>query len=298
MVVKKTVPKKEKKKVENLPAIVEPKEITKEVVTEAIIKNYMNSFGIASGLNANEQMQFIEIAKAYQLNPFKREIYCVPYMASAKDEKGNWIKQKKLSIITGYEVYLKRAERTNKLNGWNCIVEGEGETLKAVITIYRKDWQHPFKHEVYWKEAAQLDDKGNPRAMWAKMGKFMLKKVCLAQGFRLCFPDEFGGMPYTADELPENMSKIEIKDLPLEPEQMEIIPEPEKELVVKYPDIDIDELYKKATNFIESSQTVKQLTARGTEFLNINKIMPADKRKILSADYNRRMTELMAKEAK
>ena len=29
----------------------------------------------------------------------------------------------------------------------------------------------------------------------------MTKKVAIAQGFRLCFPDELGGMPYTADEL-------------------------------------------------------------------------------------------------
>ena len=35
----------------------------------------------------------------------------------------------------------------------------------------------------------------------------MLKKVATAQGFRLCFPEEFGGMPYTSDELPDEMVK-------------------------------------------------------------------------------------------
>ena len=29
----------------------------------------------------------------------------------------------------------------------------------------------------------------------------MTKKVAMAQAFRLCFPDEFGGMPYTNDEI-------------------------------------------------------------------------------------------------
>ncbi|MDR1325280.1 MAG: hypothetical protein LBK00_04505 [Treponema sp.] len=31
----------------------------------------------------------------------------------------------------------------------------------------------------------------------------MLKKVAIGQGFRLCFSNELGGMPYTSDELDE-----------------------------------------------------------------------------------------------
>ena len=34
------------------------------------------------------------------------------------------------------------------------------------------------------------------------MPNFMLKKVAIAQGFRLAFPDELGGLPYLAEELP------------------------------------------------------------------------------------------------
>ena len=33
----------------------------------------------------------------------------------------------------------------------------------------------------------------------------MIKKVAMAQAFRLCFPDELGGMPYTSDEMTEEM---------------------------------------------------------------------------------------------
>lgn len=32
---------------------------------------------------------------------------------------------------------------------------------------------------------------------------FQLKKVCISQAFRLCFPDERGGLPYDAAELPD-----------------------------------------------------------------------------------------------
>jgi hypothetical protein len=33
------------------------------------------------------------------------------------------------------------------------------------------------------------------------MPAFMLKKVAMAQGFRLCFPDEMGGLPYLPEEI-------------------------------------------------------------------------------------------------
>ena len=160
----------------------------------------MDAFGIATQLEDGEKKQFIEIATAFQLNPFKREIYYIPY------GKGEY---RKLSIITGYETYLKRAERTGKMDGWSADIEGSGEDMVAVVTIYRKDWSRPFIHKAYWSECKQTtykDNKQQLNAMWTKMGKFMLKKVATAQAFRLCFPDEFGGMPYTADELPDNMT--------------------------------------------------------------------------------------------
>jgi hypothetical protein len=34
----------------------------------------------------------------------------------------------------------------------------------------------------------------------------MLKKVCIAQAFRLCFPDSLAGMPYTSEELPPSVA--------------------------------------------------------------------------------------------
>lgn len=126
--------------------------------------------------------QFLELCQAFQLNPFKREIYAVGYGG-------------KFNIIVGYEVYLKRAERTGKLNGWQCVANENG--TKAKVTIWRKDWQHPFEHEVFMSEVKQ----NSP--IWTKMPIFMMKKVCVEQGMRLCFPDEMGGMPYGEEELPE-----------------------------------------------------------------------------------------------
>lgn len=161
---------------------------------KAIAIEYLKGMGM--NLPTKYANQFLEVCKAYNLNPFKRECYAVGY-------GDNW------NIITGYEVYIKRAERTGKLDGWECHVEGSNDNeLRAVITIYRKDWSHPFTHIVYFNEAVQKKKDGSVNTMWFKMKTFMLRKVCIAQGFRLCFPDELGGMPYTSDELPE-IEKVE-----------------------------------------------------------------------------------------
>lgn len=178
------------KAVATLPA--EKREIG-EPITEKLILTYMDSFGIGATLTPQEKTQFVNVAVAYKLNPFKREIYCNPY----ETKHG-----RKLSIITGYEVYLKRAERIGDLDGWKVTTSGNVKdgSLKAQIVIHRKSWKQPFEHEV---ELAEYDQK---RSVWLDKPVTMLKKVVTAQGFRLAFPDELGGMPYTADELPDNMT--------------------------------------------------------------------------------------------
>lgn len=160
-------------------------------------------------LPPQQTAQFLELCQAYKLNPFKREIYAVGYNG-------------KFNIIVGYEVYIKRAERIGKLDGWKCITN-ENNT-KAKITIYRKDWKYPFEHEVLMEEVKQ----NSP--IWSKMPIFMMKKVCIEQGFRLCFPDEMGGMPYGEEEVPYDSIIASEKDITPEPSAEEIeteIAEPE-----------------------------------------------------------------------
>ena len=141
-------------------------------------------------VNDKEFLLFINLCKALNLNPFKREIHMIKY--SEGDAA---------SIVVGYEVYIKRAERTNKLNGWRVWIEGSGDSMVAKIEIHRKDWTNPFIHEVYFSEAAGYKKDGTLKSTWKKMPKFMLKKVAIGQAFRLCFSDELGGMPYLEEEL-------------------------------------------------------------------------------------------------
>lgn len=150
---------------------------------------YLASMGMNIAPKYREM--FLNMASAFGLNPFKREIYCIPY--------GD-----KVSIVTGYETYIKRAERTGKLDGWRVDTTGSAKdnTLTATITINRKDWSHPFMHTVLYTEVA-----GNA-PLWHKSPVFMTKKVAIGQGFRLCFPDELGGMPYTSDEMDTEVRDI------------------------------------------------------------------------------------------
>ncbi len=171
---------------------------TTEVQKQTLL-DYLTAFGLASQLSQEEKLQFIEVAQAFRLNPFKREIHVAIY------GEGEY---RRMSIVVGYQVYLDRAERAGQLDGWRAWVEGQGEDMKALVEIHRKDWHSPFVHEVYWKEAVQRKRDGTPPSFWTKMPRFQLKKVAISQGFRLAFPSELGGMPYDPAELPDAESAM------------------------------------------------------------------------------------------
>lgn len=169
--------------------------LVQESVTIEKVREYLDAMGLTQSLTKAEAKQFIEIASAYGLNPFKREIYASKF--------GN-----NFSIIVGFETYLKRAERSGKLAGWSVTTSGKinwsnirESDMVATITIHRKDWTHPFVHSVYFAEYVQIKHDGTPNKFWKEKGVTMIKKVAMAQGFRLCFSDENGGMPYTSEEI-------------------------------------------------------------------------------------------------
>ncbi len=187
---------------------------TTEVQKQTLL-DYLTAFGLASQLTQEEKLQFIEVAQAFRLNPFKREIHVAVY------GEGEY---RRMSIVVGYQVYLDRAERTGQLDGWRAWVEGQGEDMKAFVEIHRKDWHSPFVHEVYWKECVQRKRDGQPTSFWSKMPRFQLKKVAVSQGFRLAFPSELGGMPYDPAELPD-VESIGSQDKPVLPVSLPIMPE-------------------------------------------------------------------------
>ena len=224
-----------------------------EKVTDQELTMHLENLGLLKDLTTGEKNSYIQIAKAFNLNPFKREIHVSKYNGQ-------------MSIITGYEVYIKRAERTGQLDGWNVVTSGSVETkdLKATVTIFRKDRSHPFIWEAEYNEYVQKTKEGNITKFWQKANT-MIKKVAISQGFRLCFSDELGGMPYTPEEMPEKTEDVQYTEVPNTPavkakvapaidpaEKVVLIPSP-AELAAAIKNLELCETKKDLTDLKKST---------------------------------------------
>ncbi len=144
------------------------------MITKADVRKYL-----CEKATDKEIDLFLITCNLHGLNPLKREAYLIKYGSSPAQ------------TVVGYETYLKRAEATGQLDGWECTASD----TSATIIIYRKDRAYPFKWTIERKEF----DKNV--AMWNTMPRHMLKKTVISVGFRLCFPETLGGMPYTKEEM-------------------------------------------------------------------------------------------------
>lgn len=176
--------------------IFEPAHLTKETIKKHLCPEATDQ----------ELMLGLQIAKTFNLNPLKREVYFVKYKAGQP-----------MQVLTGYEVYLKRAERSGKYNGLEITSQGSINTgdLKAIVKVFRKDWTNPLIHEAFYSEYVQMKKDFNtgvetPNKFWATKPITMIKKVAVSQAFRMAFPDEFDGMPYTSDEVIDQERVIDI----------------------------------------------------------------------------------------
>ena len=145
-----------------------------------------------SGATAKEIYTFGRICQVLGLSPFKREIHFIKYGTMAA------------SIVVGYTVYIDRAERSGKLDGWHVEMDDEQNPTSATITIYRKDWSREFKWTVYLADVIKLKKDNTPQSTWATQLRFQLRKCTISQGFRLAFPSECAELPYTAEEIGES----------------------------------------------------------------------------------------------
>ena len=164
--------------------IFDPKNLTKETIKKYLCKEATDQ----------ELMYGLQVAKSLNLNPLKREIYFVKHNANSP-----------MTTITGYEVYIKRAERSGKYAGMKSWTEGSVKdgNLTGFVEVYVKGWDKPLVHSVDYSEYVQRKADGSITKFWANKPKTMIKKVAIAQGFRLAFPDELDGIPYTDAEIDE-----------------------------------------------------------------------------------------------
>lgn len=165
----------EQKNSNTVETVTEQNKVTKQLCLEYIKSQNTN-------LTDGEFAQYAAVATTLNLNPFLREIYPIKYNG-------------KMTLVTGYQVYIRRAEEFPQYDGFDTQFEGAGKDLCCICNVYRKDRTRPVTARVYFAEYTQNN------SMWNGKPHVMLEKVAIGTAFRRAFPTEFGGMPYTSEEI-------------------------------------------------------------------------------------------------
>lgn len=190
--------------------------VTKDEVKEFLLKQHKDAM-------SDEALDlFINIAATNSLNPYKREIYAVPYWNSKSNKMD-------IQAITAYTVYLARANMTGLLNGWTTDIEKDKDwnVTGWTITIHRKDRDKPFVWSVAFDEIVQKTKDWKPNTQYRDKPEFMTKKVLISQGMRLCFPEYLSSMPYEESEIQSSNTidgQIVTPEQPTQPKQRVVKP--------------------------------------------------------------------------
>lgn len=168
-----------------------------------IIKKYLvNGNG---NVTDQEVTMFLNLCKYQKLNPFLREAYLIKFGSE------------QATIITGKEVFTKRASKNPNCDGWEAgvvaidkngqlvyrpgtLVLSSEELVGGWCEVRRKDWSKPQRNEVSLSEYMRTNKDGKPMAQWAKMPGTMIRKVAIVQALRDAFPEDLQGL-YAQEEM-------------------------------------------------------------------------------------------------
>jgi phage recombination protein Bet len=146
------------------------------------------------GVSDLEIAKAIALAKKLGLDPLRKEVHLVPFKGSVQ-------------LVVSYLEYIKRAERSGKLDGWEVRLGKDELGEYAEVEIFRKDWKHSLKWRAY------LDEVKKDTPNWKAMPLFMLRKTAIAQAFRLAFPEETQELPLEEGEIVEYETVEEVKTI-------------------------------------------------------------------------------------
>jgi len=146
------------------------------------------------GVSDLEIAKAIALARKLGLDPLRKEVHLVPFKGSVQ-------------LVVSYLEYIKRAERSGKLDGWEVRLGKDELGEYAEVEIFRKDWKHSLKWRAYLNEVK----KDTPN--WKAMPLFMLRKTAIAQAFRLAFPEETQELPLEEGEIVEYEAVEEVKTI-------------------------------------------------------------------------------------
>lgn len=173
----------------------ENKELTTNENKERLV-NYLKR-SIGSNLKQEDIEYFLEYAINCNLNPFKREIYAIPYKV-----KDNGVERDTIQILTGYEVYIKRGEATGLIEYWEfgSAKDKEGQ-LYGWCEVKRVDRSKPLRVTLYAREYT------TGKSTWLTKANTMIEKCAISSAFRKSFPLEVGELPYTIEEFWKNQKE-------------------------------------------------------------------------------------------
>lgn len=172
----------------------------------------------AKGATNDEFQVFLELAKRYNLDPFKRQIFFLP--DRRQNEPGK--------IMVSHAGLIHIAHSSDKWAGMKTyiiskdgeeqlIVDNPDDIAGAVCYVYRKDWKEPLIHAVSYREYFKANN--SHAGPWYSMPQTMIKKVAEAGALRRAF--DLGGLyieeemdTYTVyDEQEENIEEGEEKEI-------------------------------------------------------------------------------------
>lgn len=188
--------------------VVETKELPSQLNTSFIkdeqynkfleqAQNWLDTFKTAEKATAAEKKALLEYAASERLNPFKNEIYFIPF-------QGKWVP------VTNYRIYLQRMWESGKVTMFNVETtpvlnkEGNKIDLKCVVTIKRKEMEVPAQ------VTGLLSEYNKNQGTWSSQPTLMLEKSVIVKTLRWYLAD-FINLPYEKDELTEETATIDIE---------------------------------------------------------------------------------------
>lgn len=246
---------------------------------EKTLRQWLIGIKNADKLSESQQNLFIRIAMRFKLDPFAREVHAIPRAVKELNEKTGRYEETgeySLSIVTGYETYLRRAEDSQRYDGYKTSFKGslgDPKNFSCAIQVFRKDLKHPIEHEVWFEEYAQyyFDKKAQMQklmGLWKTKPRTMLRKVAISQGFRLAFSKELQGMPYIIEELNEDYIPRDEAKKVLDNVTKKIEDHTEKEKKKKEPEVvkdtQADRIKKQQMDYIKQKE--KELAKKDSDF--------------------------------
>ena len=167
----------------------------------------------AKGATDDEFAVFLELAKRYNLDPFKRQIFFLP--DRRQNEPGK-IMVSHAGLIhiahssdqwAGMKTFIIAKNSEEKL-----IVDNPNDIAGAVCYVYRKDWKEPLIHAVSFREYFKSNN--SHAGPWYSMPQTMIKKVAEAGALRRAF--DLGGL-YIEEEMDTSYTVYDVQE-----EQVEV----------------------------------------------------------------------------